>query len=376
MTKDGLQGSGQTFFFALEGLRGLVAIMVMIMHYAISSGFNTEATVFIPRTYLAVDFFFVLSGFIIAHAYERRLLTGMSLPDFVLRRVVRLWPLLILSLSLTLTAIFLAPLLNVEHSKRSLSIASFLLSVFLLPTPEALAPLPPLVFPLNVPAWSLSVEVGANLAYAALVSLLATRRLGLFVIASALMLVVATSLGSGDLNSGGMWHNYGGGWLRVCWGFSAGLLVYRLWLRRPPKPLPPMALYALGLGFVGISVAKVESAAFDLVAVIVLFPLAVYFGTGIQLSGFSKALVKQLGHLSYSLYITHIPLIILIKVILLAAHIDLARNALAIFLLGSLLAIAFAWVLDMIYDKPVRAWLSRRLLVRGSRINIPVRADA
>jgi peptidoglycan/LPS O-acetylase OafA/YrhL len=211
--------------------------------------------------------------------------------------------------------------------------------------------------------------MGANLAYATLVGMLTARRLGFVAAVSAAALTVV-ALSFGSFNLGGAWSGYGGGWLRVCWGFTAGILVYRFCLRHPPKPLPTVALYALGLGFVGLSAIRSEGVALDLGAVLIAFPLAVYFGAGVELSGVSKRLASRLGHLSYPVYITHSPILdVLLKPLAGKLGFRMGSHPNTAVVVCGLLAVAAAWALDVFFDRPVRAWLTRRLTSHESRLS-------
>lgn len=160
---------GRTFFVALEGFRGLAALLVMAFHFAMMLDVERGTAASLPHAELAVDFFFVLSGFVIAHAYESGLLVGGSLGRFALRRVLRLMPLLVAGALIGLGAILLQSLLGQPHLNRTLAACSFLFSILFLPTPPGLAPLTGKLFALDIPAWSLSLELLTNIGYAAVV---------------------------------------------------------------------------------------------------------------------------------------------------------------------------------------------------------------
>src|SRR6218665_3646823 len=80
-----------TRYSSLDGLRGIAALAVALFHLPIAM--SLYASPLIREAYVAVDFFFVLSGFVIAHAYTTRLNSADAVRDFVIRRVGRLWPL-------------------------------------------------------------------------------------------------------------------------------------------------------------------------------------------------------------------------------------------------------------------------------------------
>jgi peptidoglycan/LPS O-acetylase OafA/YrhL len=84
---DALRGTPHQFA-TLDGLRGVAAIAVTSLHFRFELG-----KFLLPHSYLAVDFFFVLSGFVLAYAYEDRLSEGMKPIQFLRLRVIRLYPL-------------------------------------------------------------------------------------------------------------------------------------------------------------------------------------------------------------------------------------------------------------------------------------------
>src|SRR5688572_5964759 len=84
--------SGKPHFETLDGLRGVAALAVLVAH---ASAILLGESV-VPRQLLAVQFFFMLSGFVMAYSYEQKLLFGMPFRDFILRRVIRLYPMILL----------------------------------------------------------------------------------------------------------------------------------------------------------------------------------------------------------------------------------------------------------------------------------------
>jgi peptidoglycan/LPS O-acetylase OafA/YrhL len=142
---------------ALDGLRGLAALAVALFHAAI---FFPALTVIAPANgYLAVDFFFVLSGFVLAHAYSERFAKGMTACAFMGRRLRRLYPLYLLSLALWLP-LGIRGLMSRTLDPRQTIIAA-VAALLYLPAPQSF-----LVYPLNPPTWSLFYELAANLFFA------------------------------------------------------------------------------------------------------------------------------------------------------------------------------------------------------------------
>src|SRR3990167_7225439 len=94
-------------FEALDSLRGVCAILVVMFHMPVASHWRTWD--FIQHAYLFVDYFFVLSGFVIAHAYAERLKTGADAGRFMVRRFGRIWPMHVLMLAAYVGLVLVAP---------------------------------------------------------------------------------------------------------------------------------------------------------------------------------------------------------------------------------------------------------------------------
>ena len=214
-------------FIALDGLRGFAALAVVVCHF--SMGMTVAGDMdssLLPGAYLAVDFF-MLSGFVIAHAYEQRLLGALRFFEFMKIRLIRLYPLYFLAIALPIIVITGQSFLHLPHDNYLHNvIPSYLLHLLLLPTPPIFSPIDSNVFPLDGPTWSLSVEMGINVIYALCCPFLSLRRLIMVSVLSAFCLG-AVSYHYVDLNTGWEWHGYIGGWARVMWNFPIGIVLYR-----------------------------------------------------------------------------------------------------------------------------------------------------
>jgi peptidoglycan/LPS O-acetylase OafA/YrhL len=170
-------------FYTLDAMRGVAAICVMFYHF--NAWLSPKPL--LPSSYLAVDLFFLLSGFVIAHAYNGRLGGGMTLLTFVRIRLIRLFPVYLIGTGLGLAYFLLR--MRLEPGKPIGLVylgRETLLSVLMLPQ-IGKATLPGL-YPFDPAAWSLFLEVLANIAYAAVFRLITTRRLMIFVAASGVLL--------------------------------------------------------------------------------------------------------------------------------------------------------------------------------------------
>ena len=358
----------------LDGLRGVAALLVILFHFG--EGFaTTPADQWINHGYLAVDFFFILSGFVIGYAYDDRWTRGMTARRFMWRRVVRLHPLVVLSMLLGAAAFVLQGSVQwdgtpVDAPRLLLCLA---LSLFLLPAwPGAACEVRGNgeMFPLNGPAWSLFFEYIGSLAYALFLHSVGKRTLRLIVSAGAAALA-ATALGnaSGFYNLGVGWSladgGFWGGLARLSFSFPAGLLMARSF--RPMRVrgafwLCSAALVAmLSMPYVGDSAGDVRNAVFDLVCTLVVFPAIVWLGAcGATTDAFSTRLCATLGQLSYPIYILHYPLMYLFYAWVWQNGVS-PREALPVCAAMLVVIPALAWTALHFYDIPLREALGRHL---------------
>ena len=358
----------------LDGLRGVAALLVILFHFG--EGFATTPTdQWINHGYLAVDFFFILSGFVIGYAYDDRWTRGMTARRFMWRRVVRLHPMVVLSMLLGAAAFVLQG--SVQWDGTPVAAPRLLLclalSLFLLPAwPGTACEVRGHgeMFPLNGPAWSLFFEYIGSLAYALFLHSVGKRTLRLIVSAGAAALA-ATALGnaSGFYNLGVGWSladgGFWGGLARLSFSFPAGLLMARSF--RPMRVrgafwLCSAALVAmLSMPYVGDSAGDVRNAVFDLVCTLVVFPAIVWLGAcGATTDAFSTRLCTTLGQLSYPIYILHYPLMYLFYAWVWQNGVA-PREALPVCAAMLVVIPALAWTALRFYDIPLREALGRRL---------------
>src|SRR4051794_36570022 len=166
----------------LDGLRGIAALVVVFLHGTLfigNVGYTPDAAC------LAVDFFFLLSGFVIARAYDERLQRTMTWRQFMIVRLIRLYPMLFAG-----TAMGAVLFIAVHFQKHELSAATTLLvatgSFALIPAGLAAGTV---AYPLNIAAWSLFFEFAANALYGSPFGRLNNRRLTVFVCVSGVAMV-------------------------------------------------------------------------------------------------------------------------------------------------------------------------------------------
>ena len=230
-------------FEILDGLRGLAAIVIVIFHFmeiVITDPNNN----FILHGYLAVDFFFCLSGFVITYAYDNRI-AGMGLKTFIKLRLIRLEPLVIIGSVLGLLTFLLDPYSNLYATYGFIQTALiFITSVFLIPYPVVFERFFNL-FNLNAPSWSLFWEYVANLVYA-IILFKATKK----VLASMVLLAVAcifyVGWHTGSLVGGWSGPTFFDGFVRISFSFLMGMLIFRSnWIIKNKLGLPGMSALLL-----------------------------------------------------------------------------------------------------------------------------------
>lgn len=344
-------------FITLDGLRGIAALAVITRH---APAYFSIGPFF--ESYLAVDFFFVLSGFVLAHAYGARFSEGLTPLQFVRIRLIRLYPLYFLALAIS-ASVEWKWLAYAPTGLLDLSAA-----ILLLPSPSSQSTAS--LFPLNAPAWSLFFELLANLCFALIGRRLGAINLFGIVVVAGLALAVAVAFrvfgfgaaGVGAMADGFQWQSFGAGCLRVAYSFSAGVLVYRIW--RVRQPLIKVPYYVVALLLIAILVAHPPpyyQTAFDLVVTIVIFPTLVWLGAVSAATGPIARLFTWLGAASYAVYVLQEPLYRLTRGFFGATvgspgGVDISSGVIFI-----ALVFAIAIIADRYFDKPARAALTVRL---------------
>jgi peptidoglycan/LPS O-acetylase OafA/YrhL len=166
----------------MNGLRGIAALLVVIWH----GGSDRFGILWPPAAYLAVDLFFVLSGFVIAHSYRGRFATGMTVRQFFIVRMVRFYPLYILGTAISCVSL-IGTLLHHGSETRVSEISSLPFAIAMLPTPSS--DLSSILYPLNAPAWSLFMEIIINLTYAVSYKYWSTRNIVIMMSTSAVLML-------------------------------------------------------------------------------------------------------------------------------------------------------------------------------------------
>lgn len=373
----------------LDGLRGVAALVVILFH-----GFETYIPFFgtqhINHGYLAVDFFFVLSGFVIGYAYDDRW-DRMSTWSFFKRRLIRLHPMVVAGTLFGACLFFFGEsdyfslIGGTEPWKFFLCIV---LGLLMIPAGTGLDIRGwGETNSLNGPNWSLTFEYIGNILYAFVLRRLPTVVLGMLCVASA-FLTMNLALG---------WDVFGffaqpkydviGGWSitpdqmyvgfsRLLYPFLCGLLISRLLPKFITKENPSGSPLGIRGGFWWASLllvvlfavpqiggkSCVTDGLYQVFAIVVMFPVIVLIGAGSKTTDKRSAKwCETLGNLSYPLYITHFPLMYM-QMAWVSSHKDSPVWHHVVLNLGILLvAIGIAWAFLKLYDEPVRAWLKKKL---------------
>lgn len=359
----------------LDGLRGVAALLVVWYHL-----FEAFATSPVDQRfnhgYLAVDFFFLLSGFVIGYAYDERWGRGLRMRDFIKRRLIRLHPMVVLGSLLGAAAFFVQGSVrwNGEPVSTGMVLAALLCGLLLIPAwPGAGHEVRGNgeMYPLNGPGWSLFFEYLGNLLYMLLLRRLPTRWLTLLV---ALTGAALAAFAIGDLSGYGHlgvgWtlagSNFPGGMLRLLFAFPAGLLLARRF--RPVRIRGAFWLCSLSLAvllampYVGSEQNHLFNGLYDTLSTLLLFPLLLWLGaSGHATDAATARICGFLGDISYPLYMVHYPSMYLFYAWVWNHGYTFSEVwpvAAALFA-GNIL---LAWFVLKIYDEPLRRLLTARFL--------------
>lgn len=364
----------------LDGLRGVAALLVVIYHifegFAFAGSMNGVGSGLIStfnHGHIAVDFFFLLSGFVISYAYDDRW-NRMTVGEFCKRRIIRLHPMLIMGAILGALSFIASGYMRWDGTTTPFAwvMVAMLCMIFMIPA------VPGVkydvrgygeMFSLNGPAWSLFFEYVGSIIYA-----LVLRRLTTKVIA-----VLAVVLGVlhayffvGDIsqyNSVGVgWTidviNFCGGLIRILFPFTIGMLLARTVKPRKVKGAFWISSLLLVISFAvpylgdnkGISVNSL----YEVLCIAILFPAIIWLSVGGRSGDNTKKISSFLGKISYPLYIGHYPIMYLFYMWLIRNKCYGLGDTLFAPMLVVILSVLLAYGLLKFYDEPVRKWLTNR----------------
>lgn len=363
----------------LDGLRGVAALLVVFYHIFEGFSFAGGGTLIttLNHGYLAVDFFFMLSGFVIGYAYDDRWKKSMTLGGFFKRRLIRLHPMIIMGAVVGLVAFFIQGGVKWDgtHVATSWVMLALLCALLFIPAyPGAGYDVRGNgeMFPLNGPSWSLFFEYIGNLLYALFIHRLGNKALTALVICLGLGLAwfaLFDVVGYGMLGVG--WTldglNFWGGMLRMMFPFTLGMLISRHF--RPFKVRGAFWICTVILLLV-FSVPYVEGKSpvcmnglFEIICISVVFPILVCIGaSGKTTDRQSTAICKFLGDISYPLYAIHYPVMYVFYAWLIENKLYTLGETWQVSVAVYFGSILLAWLCLKLYDEPVRKWLTGRFL--------------
>ncbi|MFZ6816535.1 acyltransferase family protein [Undibacterium sp. Rencai35W] len=341
-------------YHTLDGMRGIAALLIVLFHTS-----NYFAGLFFPESYLAVDLFFVLSGFVIAKAYTQRLDEGVSTYSFIRIRLIRLYPLYamgtLLGIILAIASVIAGS--NVANWSITTLLLTSILAMLVLPSP-----LTPQLYAINAPSWSLLFELLANALYAMFYRLLSIKKLILITCLAAIGLSIC-AVKFGHLDLGYQWSSAVGGIPRVTYSFCMGLLIAAYRDQSPCLRLPSWCVLALCISLLCISPTANLRPLYDLATILFLFPILVLIGSRSESDKkWIKTSYATLGSISYGLYVLHVPAALLIDI----ACKKLLRKEFAAYapisgIILLLTLVLIIWWLDRVYDQPIRKKLTQLL---------------
>ena len=339
-------------FEVLDGLRGTAALLVVIFHL-LEASVSDAAFNLLHHAYLAVDFFFMLSGFVIGYSYDDRW-PAMTISRFLRTRFIRLQPLVILGVLIGAIGYLLDPFAGeVQHGPLWRLLSRVVLGVLLIPSPS-MPNRNDETHSLNAPSWSLSQEWLINIVYAFIGPKISKQALVILVLISGIVLT-ATAVNHGNLQGGWGWETLWMAPVRVAFPFFGGLLLYRIGVRITIPMAWPLLSFVLLIVFV--LPYFTWNGAYEAAIIIIVFPLIIAAGAGAHTSGKLASVCRLFGQLSYPLYILHFPAIYLYTHWIQQQHppaplISLVAACLLV------IFIAVAWLALRLYDEPIRARLN------------------
>lgn len=329
---------------ALDGLRGVAALAVVVFH---RRWFAPSGHLF-DHAYLAVDFFFLLSGLVIDHAYRQQLQRRLSFGKYALKRVVRLYPLIIAGAVLGLPFVLL-------RSPHWHGLAAFPFAVAALPAPSSLVKIP---FEINRPSWSLFFEMVASIVYGAYAFRLSAKRLAVIAGVAGCGLLTAIHL-HGSIDVGAGYGDVGWGFFRVAFPFTIGVLLNRARLKYPTKGLPFVVVAALLLLSFAPNPLGSYEAAYVAVVTMIVYPSLIYASCGQQPTGLTATIAKAGAFISFPIYAIHYPVFSWVERLI---HPQTGWPAIGLFVAVAIITAVVAGFAD----ERARGWIGRQLHARSA----------
>lgn len=351
-----------TMFIAIEGLRGVSILVVMLFH-----AIGQYVLHLLPGAFFIVDFFYALSGFVLSHVYGARLAKGLGCRGFMRLRLIRIYPLYLLALFIAVGA-NLGIALTHGLPEPGLFLLSIAASALLIPLAQSVAWRHHHPYPFNGTTWTLLWELVVNVIWSTLGPRLTNRLLALFIAIGVAMLLFALSLPTG-LEHGGAFSNFHVGGLRVVYGFFAGIAAYRLW-ERGCFPWLRLPFWGSALALMAIICLRPINGNFiyDLCAALIM-PALVFASTS-TVPPRLIPLFAGVGRITYAAYILNFPILLVLDQILPRLGLPILTSVIVRVPLFIALTLGVSFAADRWLDHPMRVWLSRKF-ASGNRGHAP-----
>lgn len=353
----------------LDALRGVAALLVVFYH--IFEGFSFAGggvITTINHGYLAVDFFFMLSGFVLAYAYDDRWKTTLTTAGFIRRRLIRLHPMIVIGAIIGMITFIIQG--RVQWDGTTVAFGAIIVALI---AGMCLIPAIPggyyevrgagEMYPLNGPSWSLFFEYVGNLVYALFLRRLSDKMLLGVVVLTGICFgwfAIADVSGYGMIGVGwtldGM--NFIGGFLRMIFPMSFGMLLSRKF--RPVRVKGAFWICTLTLIVLFcVPFLNKWNGVYEFCCIALIFPMLVWLGASASESKAMPRFYKLLGDISYPLYAIHYPLMYLFFSWLLEAEQHAPGETWAVAIVTYMGSVLLAYICLKCYDIPVRKRLSR-----------------
>lgn len=360
---------------ALTGARGIAAWLVVLYHIRLSiAGLPGSVLLALGKGYLAVDFFFLLSGFVIWLAWHERLRPDHdgrhgAVRRFWIKRIARVWPLHLAMLGLAVAIAVVLAVTGRDVGAR-FPFAELPLHLLLLQDwgfTDRLS--------WNDPAWSISAEWAAYLLFPALIALLDWRRVPTPAILIALAALFAT-LDALFLRQGATSLGYDiarMGLARCLIEFAAGTALCALWMRCRERPVVPAILaVAVAVAAVALLVGGIIPETLAVPPAFAALLMALALTSNSRLNPLSGRTPHLLGEISFATYLSHFLLFFVFKLALVDDARAIPPVLIALYLVVVLMA---SHALHHLVERPAQRWvegLPGRLAARtGRRVRRP-----
>lgn len=381
-TSSGSFADTKPHYELLDGLRGVAALLVLVYHifegFAFAGSVNGDGNGLITTLnhgHIAVDFFFILSGFVISYAYDDRW-GKMSLGAFFKRRLIRLHPMLVMGAIIGVAAFAFVGFEKWDGNAVPVSwvMLALLLTMLMVPAVPG-APYEVRgngeMFPLNGPSWSLFFEYIGNILYALFIRKFSTKMLAVLVAVSG---IAHAWFFAGDVSGydcvGVGWTidkvNFWGGLVRMLFPFATGMLLARTFKPREIKGAFWICSALLIAFFAVPYIAPVSekyslNSLYEVACIAFVFPGIVWLGACGKSGRITARVNKFLGDLSYPLYIVHYPIMYIFYAWLIEKRVYTWGETWFASAAVLVVSVALAWICLKFYDVPVRRWLAGKL---------------